>query len=117
MAKNLIAAFLATCFATASVSQSAKTEKGEDGLTINPQTCGLLVDIKEALLEFEGEAPTGQKATSPKYDLEIYADKKDGSWSLVGDARNGRFCVVDTGNRGYPDKLPEKKWWTYFKQK
>jgi hypothetical protein len=77
----------------------------------------------EAFLQDElGEAPTGEKGSTPVFDMEIYADSSDGSWTILGrpnpdsehvpdDIPEGLACYLGGGDSGYPDEVRQQDWY------
>lgn len=91
---------------------------GLDGILKNP-TCDYAFRIGKALEVMKGELPTGIKASTDQWDMEIYANSKGGSWTLVGKskdpgARSTHVCrLARSTNAPYNNE----KWFrTYFKQ-
>ena len=91
---------------------------GPDGIFKYP-TCDYDFRIKKSLEVFLKELPTGIKASTDKWDMEIYADSKGGSWTLVGKSKDpgARSTHVCKLARSIDVPYANEKWFrTYFKQ-
>ena len=69
--------------------------------------------------ERKNEIATGLKASTDTYNMEIYANKKTGSWTLVGVNKTPKekydsVCVLNSGNANLPYKS-EKFYAIFFK--
>lgn len=104
---------LASGFSGAAYAQ--EREYGPDGLYKEP-ICDYEFRVKKSLTIMGEKFPTGLKASTDKWDMEIYA-AKDGAWTLVGkskdpSARSTHICKLASSiDRPY-DK---EKWYvSYF---
>ena len=105
---------VASAFSGAAYAQ--EKERGPDGLYKEP-TCDFDFSIKKALSKMSGKVPTGLKASNSKWDMEIYANAQDKSWTLVGKSKDpsatqGELCKLASSI----DKPYDKEKWfaAYF---
>jgi hypothetical protein len=108
--KALATALLPVFAATTALAQTAALNA--DGFKENPRCSETL----RATLADEGVFPSGIKATSPRFDLEIYVRLKDGkqnvrNWALAGDNRKGQLCLLGSSTiSSFTEKDWFKKW-------
>jgi len=116
-------AFLSGLMATSALSGTACAsspqliERDAEGFFKEP-SCDYHFYIKRGLSNFSGETPTGIKAQNEKWDMEIYADPADGSWTLVGKSRDPKanssfLCKIANGMS--PAPYAQQVWYrNYF---
>jgi hypothetical protein len=91
---------------------AASDEVDEKGMFKQP-VCGPGPRIQNILAKIAGQQPSGITASNSKWDMEIYLDKAEGDWTLVGkskapDASPRKLCMVAAGLSNDPF---EKKPW------
>jgi hypothetical protein len=99
--KTALVSTLLTASEFLGATDAQEKETGPDGLYKDP-ICSFDFSIKRGLYKFLGEEPTGIKAASEQYQMEVYADPKDKSWTLVGKSINpaapsGELCMLIRG--------------------
>lgn len=107
--------FIAATLAASALSASAAPKYDEQGLEQSP-VCSYA--LPEALLSLQKQKPTGEKAQTPKWNIEVYANKEKTSWTLVGvsrapDADTDEMCPLA---RGLGDYKAERWHLAYFQK-
>lgn len=95
---------LAFSFAAASTAQAQDIQ------------CAPEEALTQALSQQFGDVATDEKGSDGVWDLELFADKTDGSWSIVGKpkvdgAPEGIACYLGGADEGYPDQVKEMPWY------
>ena len=75
--------FTGTVFA----QHKGEPEYGADGMYRQP-ICDYSFRITKSLAIMLEEVATGIKASNEKWDMEIYANAKTGTWTLIGKSRD-----------------------------
>ncbi len=84
--KNALVSTLLIASVFSGAVNAKEREYGPDGLYKEP-TCDYDFRIKKSLTILGEKHPTGIKASTDKWDMEIYA-AKDGAWTLVGKSKD-----------------------------
>ncbi|MGX1018173.1 hypothetical protein AB7M33_000849 [Pseudomonas sp. Y3 TE3536] len=98
--------FSAVTGAATDNSNSYAAERDPEGFLKEP-SCGFHTSVKKSLVVFLAEAPTGITAVNDAWDMEIFSDPADGSWTLVGKSRNpeeqsSQLCRLARGQANTP---------------
>jgi len=104
--------FAATLAVSALSANAAPPVYDEQGLEKNP-VCSYA--LPESLLIMHKQKPTGEKAQTPKWEIEVYANKEKKTWTLVGkskapDADTDEMCHLANGIGDYK----AQKWFTSY---
>lgn len=97
------------------ISNADQRELDAEGFYKEP-VCGHHALIKQSLSIMVGEEPTGIKASNAKWDMEIYLNKKDGSWTLLGKSKDGsvpsyKVCSLASS---LDSPFDQQKWYTTY---
>lgn len=106
IANKLTVGLIGTTFALCALSNPTherRKELDEEGLFKEP-ICSTRSGILRGMTIFLQEESTGLKASNDKWDMEIYADKDNQSWSLVGKSKapgtaSYHLCKIANGVR------------------
>ena len=119
--KNFLTTALVAAFVVAIVHSgptiAQERERTSEGFYKDP-TCSYDFSIKRSLIKISGEEPTGIKASNSKWDMEIYANVKDRSWTLVGKSKDpsappNELCKLASS---IDKPYAQEKWYAaYFK--
>ncbi len=94
-------------------------ERAPDGLYAEP-VCDYEFRIKKQRETMLGEVPTGITASSSKWEMEIYANSKTGTWTLVGKSKDPSARLKTTWCRlssGIDTPHQQEKWFqSYFRK-
>lgn len=82
--------------------------------------CAYDAVVKKSLEIQLGEVPTGIKESNAKWDMEIYSNPQDGSWTLVGKNKTpegnvNKSCQLAKGLGNQP--YTQKKWYRLYFEK
>ena len=94
----------------AHAQHKGEPEYGADGMYKQP-LCDYSFRITKPLAIMFEEVPTGIKASSDSWDMEIFANSKTGTWTLVGksrdpSARSTQLCKLASSiERPYTNEL------------
>lgn len=119
----LKAALLAMLLTTGALSE---TETNKDLYTVEVDDIGFLKEpacsfhenIKKYLEILSSQTPSGIKASNDKWDMEIYSNPEENTWTLVGKSRapgaknKVQLCYIaqDAANEPYT----EQKWYKLY---
>ncbi|MCY1376574.1 hypothetical protein D9M69_640750 [compost metagenome] len=83
-------------------------------------SCAYDAVVKKSLEIQLGEVPTGIKASNAKWDMELYANPQDGSWTLVGKDKTpegnvNKSCRLASGAGNQP--YTQQKWYGLYFEK
>ncbi len=92
-------------------------ERDSEGFMKEP-ACGFHTNIKKYLEVMSGQSPTGIKASNDKWDMEIYSNTQNNTWTLVGkskdpSAKKFQLCYIAQGTSDQP--YAQQAWYqAYF---
>lgn len=82
------------------------------------KSCDELDVIQEGPIKSKGAVATGLKASNAAWDMELYANNKNGEWILVGKERGKKsdeVCILASGGKTIP--YVKEKWYASYFQK
>lgn len=111
--KHFIAGLTVVAFTGA--AHAAEKEVDANGIYKEP-ICDYAFRITKSLTTMVEELPTGLKASTDKWDMEIYANAKTGTWTLVGkskdpSARSTHLCRLASS---IEKTYTKEKWFVDF---
>lgn len=110
------------CLPASAVAESLETQRERDQIGLYRQpVCDVGYRVKSLLTTIAKQAPTGIKARSDRWEMEIFQNPETLSWTLVGkslaleDAHSSKLCRI-AGAIG--STYSNEKWYQlYFKTK
>jgi hypothetical protein len=111
---------LLAAFGVASAADQTPENDNNRNATTQQVDCGPSDMVDDFLAQSFGDVATGIKGSDGFWDMEIYADINDGSWTIVATSDDpslpdGMSCLIGGADYGYPELVEAQPWYDELK--